>query len=92
MSMMYIFLKDLIILLRIKKLNAIVLGEENINAKKILDPIERKLFELRADKVILGSKFKSLDWKDSYKDEGLEKHSLYIRKEEALIAYNNQKK
>lgn len=54
--------------------------------------IERKLFELRADKVILGSKFKSLDWKDSYKDEGLEKHSLYIRKEEALIAYNNQKK
>ena len=74
-----------------KKLNAIVLDEENINAKKTLDPIERKLFKLRADKRILESKFKSLDWKDSYKDEGLEKHALYISKEEELIDYNNQK-
>ena len=74
-----------------KKLNAIVLGEENINAKKILDPIERKLAELRSEKEGLESELKSIDWKDSYKDEGLEKHPLYIRKEEALIDYNSQK-
>lgn len=73
-----------------KRLNAIVLGEENINAKKILDPIERKLFELRTDKGILESEFKTLDWKDSYKDEGLEKHILYIRQEEVLIEYKKQ--
>lgn len=72
------------------KLNAVVLGEENIDAKKNLQALDRKLNDLISEKKNLVNQIKSLDWKDEYKEEGLQKHPLYKSKEELSNLYSNK--
>src|SRR5699024_6084420 len=75
-----------------KKLNAIVLGEENIDAKTKLESLEKKLTSFRSLKENLDNTIKSLEWDDSYIEEGLEKHALYKIKEEIEIRFNKKNK
>ncbi|MCJ0933156.1 AAA family ATPase [Virgibacillus halodenitrificans] len=72
------------------KLNAVVLGEENIDAKKNQQALDRKLNDLISEKKNLVNQIKSLDWKDEYKEEGLQKHPLYKNKEELSNLYSNK--
>lgn len=73
-----------------KKLNAVVLGEENISAKKEIDSIDIKMIELIDKRKKLDSELKSLEWNESYIDEGIEKSSLYISREIARTMYKTQ--
>lgn len=73
------------------KLNAIVLGEENIVAKKRLEDLDKKLNNLITEKNELEKQIKSLDWKDEYEEEGIQKHSLYESKEELSDLYKIKK-
>lgn len=72
------------------KLNAVVLGEENIDAKKNQQALDRKLNDLISEKRNLVNQIKSLDWKDEYEEEGLQKHPLYKSKEELSNLYSNK--
>lgn len=63
------------------KLNAVVLGEENIEANQELQMLEIKLQSFHSEKKKLLNQIKTLDWKEEYKDENLQKHSLYNEKE-----------
>ncbi|MCZ8533538.1 AAA family ATPase, partial [Psychrobacillus psychrodurans] len=72
------------------KLNAVVLGEENIDAKKNLQALDRKLNDLIFEKKNLVNQIKSLNWKDEFKEEGLQKHPLYKSKEELSNLYSNK--
>lgn len=78
-------------LVKDEKLNAIVLGEENINVKKDLNPIKTKLIQLETTIKKKEIELKSLEWQESYLEEGIEKHKLYINKEKALSNYEKQK-
>src|SRR5699024_3471888 len=73
-----------------KKLNAIVLGKENIEAKTKLDSLDKKLTTFRELKESLDNKIKSLEWNEIYKEEGLEKHALYTIKEEIESSFNSK--
>lgn len=73
-----------------KKLNAIVLGKENIEAKVKLESLEKKLTTFMDLKESLDNKIKSLEWNDIYKDEGIEKHALYRLKEEKESSFNSK--
>ncbi|GGG29428.1 hypothetical protein GCM10007425_25060 [Lysinibacillus alkalisoli] len=72
------------------KLNAIVLGEENIDAKRNLQALDRKLNDLISEKNNIVNQIKSLKWKDEYKEKGLQKHSLYKSKEDISKLYSNK--
>ncbi|MFK3988366.1 AAA family ATPase [Exiguobacterium mexicanum] len=74
-----------------KKLNAVVLGEENIAAKKEIDLIDTDLSKLLKNKKILESEIKSLRWNSSYIEEGIEKHHLYLKWEDSKELYTIQK-
>ncbi|WP_214770266.1 AAA family ATPase [Exiguobacterium sp. s39] len=74
-----------------KKLNAIVLGEENINAKKLFNNVEEKILKFEEDKLLLNNELKSLEWKYLYLEEGIEKHLLYKQREDILSKYNEQR-
>ncbi|KOF08661.1 hypothetical protein AC739_19050 [Planococcus glaciei] len=73
-----------------KKLNAVVLGEENISAKKEIDSIDIKLMELISKRKKFESELKSLEWNESYIEEGIEKSSLYTSREHAKTMYETQ--
>lgn len=73
-----------------KKLNAIVLGKENIEAKEKLESLEKKLTAFMDLKESLDNKIKSLEWNDIYKEEGIEKHPLYTIKEEIESSFNSK--
>lgn len=74
-----------------KKLNAIVLGEENIVAKEKLEDLDNKLNNLITEKNELEKQIKSLDWKEEYEEEGIQKHSLVESKEKISNIYKNKK-
>lgn len=73
------------------KLNAVVLGEENIEAKENLQVLDRKLNDFISKKKNLVNQIKSLDWKVEYQEEGIQKHPLYKNKEELSNLYSNKK-
>lgn len=64
-----------------ERLNALVLGEENVKVKKELPSIETKLSKYKSKKENLESKIKSLEWIEDYEEDGIKKHSDYIEKE-----------
>lgn len=72
------------------KLNAVVLGEENVDAKKREQELDRKLNNLISQQKNLVNQIKSLDWKDEYIEEGLQKHPLYESMEELSICHSNK--
>lgn len=74
-----------------KKLNAVVLGEENIAAKKEIDSIDADLSQLMRNKKILENEIKSLNWNLSYAAEGIEKHHLYVAFENNSAQFSIQK-
>ena len=74
------------------KLNAVVLGEENIDAKKRLQALDRKLNDFISKKMNLENQIKSLDWKEEYKEERIPKHPLYKSEEELSNLYSNKKR
>lgn len=63
------------------KLNAIVLGEENIKAEKEISLLEEKINELENKKERLIKELKSLEWDDSFEEEGITKHILVEKKQ-----------
>lgn len=65
-----------------RKLNAVVLGEENINAKNEIDSIEAEIDTVNTQIEVLEKKLKSLKWHDEYLEQGLEKNPLFLRLEE----------
>lgn len=62
------------------KLNALVLGTENIEAQKKLDRINKELEKNSLTKQKLEKKLKSLQWQTHYKEEGIEMSSFYEKK------------
>lgn len=73
-----------------EKLNAVVLGEENISAKKELDSIDTKLMEFIDRRKSLNNELKSLEWNQSYIEEGIEKSPIYIKYESAKTMFQKK--
>lgn len=73
------------------KLNTIVLGEENQEAKKKIETIESELDTKNYLLKTLETKLKSLEWKREYLDLGIEKHELFKKNEEVKLLFNQQK-
>lgn len=73
------------------KLNTIVLGEENQEAKKKIETIESELDTKNYLLKTLETKLKSLEWKREYLDLGIEKHELFKKNEESKLLFNQQK-
>ncbi|WP_393964664.1 AAA family ATPase [Exiguobacterium sp. S22-S28] len=74
-----------------EKLNAVVLGKENIKSKDELDEIEEKLLEYETQKNVLQNEVKSLLWKQLYIEEGIQKNPLYVQYENLLREHETQK-
>lgn len=74
-----------------KKLNAVVLGEENISAKKEIDSIDLKLMEHMEKKEDISNEIKSLEWNETYLEEGIEKSHLYISLKDNETLYHAKK-
>lgn len=53
------------------KLNAVVLGEENIDIKTKVEELDVEILELENQLVSLEKKKKSLDWDEVYSEEGI---------------------
>lgn len=74
------------------KLNTIVLGEDNKEAKTKISEIEYSL-EVRKEQLkSLEEEQKSLCWKKEYEDQGIKKHSLFLSKELAEKEYKKKGK
>lgn len=69
------------------KLNALLLGNENIEIQKKLKPLEDELKALNLDKLKLEKEIKSLTWHDTYSSLGIRKHRLYQEMEVAKLRF-----
>ncbi len=72
------------------RLNGIILGHENRDAKIKIDEIDAEL-KLKGESLdILDENYKALLWKPEYGEQGIKKSKEFSEKESAKEAYNNK--
>ncbi|CAM3810700.1 AAA family ATPase [Alkalicoccus chagannorensis] len=74
------------------RLNALVLGQENIDAKEELESIEQKVDELEISKDRIVKEIKSLEWNDANYELGLKPNILYSNMENIRKNVEGQEK
>ncbi|MFD1031539.1 AAA family ATPase [Metaplanococcus flavidus] len=74
------------------KLNALVLGEDNVKAASELKQVDSELSILETNKEKLRTKLKSLGEKKDFEDEKVVKHDLCIAREAEESKLQNQRK
>lgn len=72
------------------KLGAIVLGEENKEARIQIDKIDSQINNYNTELKKLEREKKSLDWKLEYEQEGITEHSLYLSLKKSEKAFDEQ--
>lgn len=70
------------------KLNAVVLGEENIEIKKEIKNLDKEISSLTEQETTLLSEFRSLDWGPEYEENGILKNNLYVKAIDVEKKYN----
>lgn len=62
-----------------KKLNAVVLGEENIEKKKEIENLDEEISSFIEQKTALLHELCTLDWKPEYEEKGILKNGLFVK-------------
>ena len=73
-----------------EKLNAVVLGEENEDIKKMVDDIDHQIIESNKDIDRIQIELDSLNWKPGMEAQGIEQHKLKAEYEEVCILKKKQ--
>ncbi|SHH02649.1 Wobble nucleotide-excising tRNase [Anaerosphaera aminiphila DSM 21120] len=73
------------------KLGAVVLGKENIQIQTDLLFLDKEIEKLRERKQKQELLLKQLQWIDTYKEDGIEKHELLQKKEDDEHKYKEKK-
>lgn len=73
-----------------KKLNAVVLGEENIEIKKEIEILDKEIFSFTEQESALLHDLATLEWKPEYEENGILKSGSFVKTTDAQRNYENK--